>query len=104
MCMRSESPIRLAVAMVLCATGLLAQDTPLPSGSIKINLANDSPLAVLSMASDQSRASSRGAAMVLDLHMALTLRNASANRIHGVTLRVVTQEVTMGGKNWVTIP
>jgi hypothetical protein len=104
MYMRSEAQRRLAVLMLVGATGLLAQDSPLPSGSIQLNLPNDSPVAVLSMASDQSRASSRGAAMVLDLHMALTLRNASANRIHGVTLRVVTQEATMGGKNWVTIP
>ena len=83
--------MRTAVLMSICAAGLVAQDGPLPSGSIKIDLPNDSPVAVLSMASDQSRASSRGAAMVLDLHMALTLRNASANRIHGVTLRVITQ-------------
>lgn len=104
MYMRSNAQIRLAAVILFGATGLLAQDAPLPSGSIKINLPNDSPVAVLSMASDQSRASSRGEAMVLDLHMALTLRNASANRIHGVTLRVVTQEATMGGKNWVSIP
>jgi len=55
------------------------------------------------MTSDQSRTSARGAAMVLDLHMALTLRNSSPSRIHGVTLRVVSQEVTMGGKGSVTI-
>ena len=36
--------------------------------------------------------------------MALTLRNASANRIHGVMLRVVSQEVTLGGKASVTMP
>ena len=51
-----------------------------------------------------SRATARGAALVLDLHMALTLRNTSRNRIHGVTLRVVAQEVTLGGKGSVTYP
>jgi hypothetical protein len=41
---------------------------------------------------------------VLDLHMSLTLRNGGVGRVHGVTLRVVSQEVTMGGKGSVTIP
>lgn len=36
--------------------------------------------------------------------MSLTLRNVNQNRIHGVTLRVVSQEVTLGGKGWVTYP
>ena len=56
------------------------------------------------MISDQSRTTARGAALVLDLHMTLTFRNTSANRIHGVTLRVVSQEVTLGGRGSVTIP
>jgi len=51
-----------------------------------------------------SRTTARGAALMLDLHMSLTLRNSSQNRIHGVTLRVVSQEVTLGGKGWVTYP
>jgi len=46
----------------------------------------------------------RGAAMVLDLHMSLSLRNGGPGRIHGITLRVVSQEVAMGGKGSVTIP
>ena len=36
--------------------------------------------------------------------MSLTLRNTSRDRIHGVTLRVVAQEVTLGGKGSVTYP
>ena len=51
-----------------------------------------------------SHTTARGAALMLDLHMSLTLRNAGQNRIHGVTLRVVSQEVTLGGKGWVTYP
>lgn len=88
----------------LGAAVLSAQEGPLPSGSVSINLPKDSPVALLSLASDQSRTSMRGAAMVLDLHMSLTLRNSGPNRIHGITLRVVSQEVTMGGKGSVTIP
>ena len=44
------------------------------------------------------------AALVLDLHMLLTLRNASPNRIRGVVLSVVSQEVTVGGKASVSVP
>ena len=51
-----------------------------------------------------SRATARGAALMLDLHMSLALRNGSQNRIHGVTLRVVAQEATLGGKGSVTYP
>ena len=59
-------------------------------------------MALVGMISNESRATARGAALVLDLHMALTFRNASASRIHGVMLRVVSQEVTLGGKGSVT--
>ncbi len=86
------------------AAALSAQDAPLPSGSVNINLPKDSPVALLGMQSDQSRTTMRGAAMVIDLHMSLHLRNSGPNRIHGVTLRVVSQEVTMGGKGSVTMP
>jgi hypothetical protein len=92
------------LAAVAGAAVLAAQEAPLPSGSVSINLPKDSPVALLTMASDQSRTTMRGAAMVLDLHMSLTLRNSGPSRIHGVTLRVVSQEVTMGGKGSVTIP
>lgn len=97
--------MRTSLALVLLAAAAFAQDGPLPAGSVRLNLPTDSPVAVISMSSDQSRASMRGAAMVLDLHMALTLRNGGVGRrIHGITLRVVSQEVAMGGKGSVTIP
>ena len=47
---------------------------------------------------------SMGAALVLDLHVGLVLRNTSPNHVRGVTLRVVAQEVTLGGKASVAIP
>jgi hypothetical protein len=94
----------LAAAAWMSAAVLAAQERPLPSGSVNIDLPKDSPVALLAMSSDQSRTTMRGAAMVLDLHMSLTLRNSGPNRIHGVTLRVVSQEVAMGGKGSVTIP
>lgn len=86
------------------AAGLLAQDVPLPSGAIGFNLTKDSPVTPVAWTSDQSSASARGAAIVLNLKMSLTLRNDSPNRIHGVMLRVVSQEATLGGKGSVTYP
>jgi len=87
------------------AAALFAQETALdPQSSVKINLASDSPLALLSANLGESRATARGAALVLDLHMGLTLRNTSNKHVRGVTLRVVTQEVTLGGKASVAVP
>lgn len=100
--MRNSLP--LAALALAGAAAAFAQESPLPSGSVAIKLPKDSPVAVLGMSAEQSRTTARGAAMVIDLHMSLTLRNSTANRIHGVTLRVVSQEVTMGGKGSVTLP
>jgi hypothetical protein len=41
---------------------------------------------------------------VLDVHAVLSLRNSSAKRIRGVTLAVLAQEVTPGGKGSVSVP
>src|SRR5215472_10177353 len=107
--MRSKAIGGLMAAVVLAgavlgSAGLYAQETPLPNGSVSINLPKDSPVALLGISTDPSRATMRGAAMVLDLHLSLMLRNGGTGRIHGITLRVVSQEVTMGGKGSVTIP
>src|SRR6266581_2866672 len=89
---------------LLGAANLLAQDSAIPPGSVNINLPGNSPLSLISSTTGDSRATARGAALSLDLHMALTLQNASPGRIHGVTLRVVAQEVALGGKGSVTYP
>src|ERR1017187_3660092 len=95
----------LTAAMVLLgAAGLQAQDAPIPAGAVNINLPDNSPLALKSFTMADSSATARGAALALDLHMSATLRNNGAKRIHGVTLRVVAQEVTLGGKGSVTYP
>jgi hypothetical protein len=93
-----------AVIVLLGAAGLRAQDAAIPPGAVNINLPDNSPLALKSFTMADSRATARGAALALDLHMSATLRNNGANRIHGVTLRVVAQEVTLGGKGSVTYP
>ena len=94
---------RIALLALLGAGAALAQDVPL-EGRVNINLGKDSPVALVGMSTGDSHTSSRGAALVLDLHMSLTLRNTGASRIHGVALRVVSQEVTVGGKGSVSIP
>ena len=94
---------RAVIAGLLCAAALLAQDRPLSNGSVNIRLPADSPLALMSMSTGDSHASARGAALVLDLHMSLTLQNISSHRVHGLTLRVVSQEVTLGGKSSVSL-
>jgi hypothetical protein len=108
--MRSKTRIDRAIAGILGAAFLGAltvagQQLPVDArNAVKINLPPDSPVTLLSATVGESRASARGAAVVLDLHMVLTLRNATQSRIHGVTLRVVWQDVTLGGKASVTAP
>ena len=95
--MHSKTKIRVAIWGLLGAAALLAQDAPLATSSVSIDLPKDSPVAFMGMTTGSSRTTARGAALVLDLNLSLTLRNISSNRIHGVTLRVVSQEVAMGG-------
>jgi hypothetical protein len=96
---------RFSILGCLSVACLLAQDLPLDSpNAVKFNLKADSPVALLSASMGESRATPRGAALVLDLHMALSLRNTTASRIRGVVLRVVSQEVAVGGKASVSVP
>jgi hypothetical protein len=85
----------LAALMVFPA---IAQD------SIKIEFPPESPLAVVSADWGSSRTTPRGGALLVDLHTSLRLKNASQRRIRGVTLLVLSQEVTPGGKASVSVP
>jgi hypothetical protein len=93
----------MGVAVLSAAAGL-AQETVLPSTAIKIDLPKDSPVALLTLDPRDSRFTPRGAAIMVDLDALLTMRNTGSGRIHGITLRVVSQEVAMGGKASVCIP
>jgi hypothetical protein len=96
---------RLAAVIFTGALALQAQDLPFdPHSSIQINLPPDSPVTLLSTNVGESRATPRGGAMVVDLHMSLSLRNAGSRNIRGVTLLVTTQEMTPGGKASVAVP
>ena len=71
---------------------------------LRIDFPPESPLAVVSMDWGSSKAEARGGAMVLELNTALTLRNTGSRTIRSVTLMVLAQEVTPGGKASVTVP
>jgi hypothetical protein len=74
------------------------------ASSTRIDLPADSPVTLISTNMDQSRAASRGGAIVLDLHMSLTLRNSGARRVRGVVLLVTAQEFAPGGKGSIARP
>src|SRR5579875_1674446 len=102
---RSNALRHLALAAAIGAGGAAAQEVPLdPQTAVQVNLRDDSPVTLLSAGMGESRATARGAALLIDLHMLLTLRNSSPNRIHGVVLSVVSQEVTVGGRASVSVP
>jgi hypothetical protein len=52
----------------------------------------------------ESRATTRGSAVELNLHMSLTLRNNGFRRVRGVTLLITAQEFAPGGKASVARP
>lgn len=88
----------LAAAVLTPATAQVSGD------QLRIDLAPESPVSVVSMDWGTSKTEARGGAMVIDLHTALKLRNVSSRRIHGVTLLVLAQDVTPGGKASVAVP
>src|SRR5664279_3158548 len=94
---------RLAILAGLW-TAVLTWAQPDPRGSFKIDFPKDSPVAFVGADWEQSRPLARGSAMVFDLHTSLSLRNSSQRRIRGVTLMVLAQEVTPGGKGSVSVP
>jgi len=95
--MRSRSLWRAVILAGICLG--IAEAAAVP----KIELPKDSPVVVLSVDPGDSSESARGGAMLVDLHAALSLRNATQRRIRGITLVVTAQEVTPGGKGSVTI-
>src|ERR1017187_8006852 len=90
----------LAVAFVL---PLMAQEPALdPTSSVRIDLPADSPITLIGTDMGQSRATTRGGATVLDLHMSLTLRNSAFHRVRGVTLLITSQQFAPGAKGSVS--
>ena len=94
---------RAGWAAILCSGFAFAQ-VPDAHGSLKIDFPSDSPVTLVSADWGQSKPAARGGAVILDLHTSLSLRNSGQRRIRGVTLIVLAQEVTPGGKGSVTVP
>ena len=88
---------RLWLLGLLGAACLMAQDAALPNCSVSVDVPNDAPVLLLGISNAPCSATAYGAALMLNLHLSLTLKNTGVNRIHGVTLRVVSQEVALGG-------
>src|SRR5215469_1636543 len=101
--MVNKFAIRLAAVSAAAASALCAQDLTLTPQSFNVSFPTDSPVTYTSLSTDHSSATARGSAVVLDLHMALMLRNSSPGRIHALTLTVKAQEVTVGGKGRVSL-
>jgi hypothetical protein len=98
---------RLIKCSVLLALALpLAAQEPVldPASSVKIDLPPTSPLSLESVSMGDSRATTRGSAIELNLHMSLTLRNNGFHRVRGVTLLITAQEFAPGGKGSVARP
>ena len=89
---------------VLFASALFAQSELDVARSLKVEFPTDAPIAFASHDLGDSRATPRGGAVVVDLHSSLMLRNVGTQRIRGITLLIVAQEVTPGGKASVSVP
>src|SRR2546426_835159 len=90
----------LAAGVALAQSG----ETHNPESAIHVSLASGSPLSVVGKDMGDSRVQARGGALVLDLHATVTLRNEGQKNIRGVTLVVLAQEMTPGGKGSVAVP
>src|SRR5579872_4013405 len=91
---------RTLLALVCAGAMSLPAQTP----SVKIDLSKDSPVTLLSADWGDSTAIARGGVYQVNVRASLSLRNSSQKRIRGVTLAVLAQEVTPGGKGSVSQP
>jgi hypothetical protein len=70
----------------------------------KVDLPPDSPVTLVTVDWGDTNATARGGAFFVDVHASLSLRNSSQRRVRAITLAVLSQEVTPGGKGSVSIP
>jgi len=71
---------------------------------LTVDFPPDAPVTLVSADWGSSGVTQRGGAALVELNTSLRLRNDSPNTIRGVTLLVLAQEVTPGGKASVTVP
>jgi hypothetical protein len=70
----------------------------------KIDFPHDAPVTLAGDEWGGSAATVRGGAYAIDVRVALSLRNAGQRRIRGITLTVLAQEATPGGKGSISVP
>lgn len=95
------------LAALLMTGALMAQGPEVrldPASSFEVKLPADGPLALAGANWDQSKATARGGALLVDLNSNLQLKNVSHRTIRAVSLIVMAQDVTPGGKGSVTVP
>ncbi len=96
---------KAALIIALSLSAALAQQAPPDRGaSLKVDFPADSPLTVVSADLGDSVVSTRGSAMIVDLHTSLSLRNSGTQYVRGITILVTAQEVASGGKASVSVP
>jgi hypothetical protein len=88
------------VGWFAAATAAFAQSPQI----LEFRTAPGAPLAVVSTDPGDSRVQTRGGAMVLDLRATVLLRNGATQNVRGVTLLVLAQDQTPGGKGSVAAP
>jgi len=93
-----------ATALVAHAQGFGQQAFGQQNLEHRIDLPHDSPVSLVGDEWGGSAANVRGGAFVLDVRVALSLRNSSQRRIHGITLAVLAQETAPGGKGSISVP
>ena len=96
--MRNSFTSALLVVSLSAPFAAWAQDAPLASSAVSVSFPTDSPVVQIENSLGQSRAASAGAALLIDLHLSLMLRNISTRRIRSIKLGVLAQEVAVGGK------
>lgn len=98
--------IPVCAALLALAPALVHAQPAAPDlrNSFQVRLPGESPVTVVSADWGQSNAAARGGAMQVELHSTLVLKNSSARRIRAVSLLVLAQEVTPGGRGSVTVP
>ena len=95
---------KLALFALLAIRAWAQPEAQRPGSSLKVNFPKDAPVALVAADWGESQQSARGSASLLDLRTALTLRNLAPRAIRGVTLLVVAQAMTPGGKASVSVP
>ncbi len=97
--------IKSGVVLLAAALLLPAQEVALdPYASIRFNLPNNSPISMLSASYGDSRATARGGALVLDLHMSVSLRNQDSRRIRAIMMLVTAHDAAPGGRASYSVP